>query len=573
MTDASEAAKAAAALFGGPDQRQAGAEALPRARRGPARSAAEKPWYLLIGPAGAGKSSALSHSGLPFVPAEDTTISPALAAACGDLARGWEAEDGVFVECAGRLASEAGGKADEAAWNGLLKLLKRQRPRRPLNGVVVAAALDAAILAAERETQASMRAIRVRLAQLDAALGLQLPVYVMLTKTDCLTGFSAYFGALTPAQREPAWGVTLPLPEGHGESADISDRLARGLDGLWERLSRGLLARLHEEEDPRRRAEIFAFPSEFAALAPQLGVLIDALAGEGRGRPPPRIRGLYFTAAFPGRASVDPLAAALSLRFGVEAPRLQGEGGGEPRSFFLKRLFEDVIFVEQNLVAIEARGGPRRRRLRRAGAALAAAVAIVLGAIMGFAYSDQASLLAAAQDRLSSYVRAARDLPAQDVANSDLERVERALGAILPADGDDNSSVFRLGPLSFDRSAKIEAARRALYDRARDGLLLPRLLVALQDDMRAPGRGRKDAEDDARLYLTLGGQAPLDRNFADQALGALLERRAPSGERAAFRQLLRADFLALLSKPFAPIALDPTTTDEAKALTTPAAPP
>ncbi|MBV8474154.1 MAG: hypothetical protein JO107_01895, partial [Hyphomicrobiales bacterium] len=115
--------------------------------------------------------------------------------------------------------------------------------------------------------------------------------------------------------------------------------------------------------------------------------------------------------------------------------------------------------------------------------------------------------------------------------------------------------------LSFDQSAAVAAEQDKLSSRARNGLLLPRILTALQQDMSAPA----GANVAARTYLMLGGLAPLDRDFAERTLAALYERIAPPGARAS----LRAKTAALLAGPLTPIALDPVVAEDARTLTSP----
>ena len=489
-------------------------------------AAPQKPWYLVIGPAGAGKSSILANSGFTFF--DTPAIAPDLLAATGDLGRYWEAADAVFLECAGRLVGTTANDADEASWNALLKLLKRRHSPWPLNGAIVVAPLDALSsgLGSEIDIDGAMRGARKRVAEANMSLGAQLPVYVVVTKADLLPGFASYFGALTQTERGQVWGATLPLRADGDESSDAAERLAHALDGLREPLSRGLLASLHETGDPRSGAEIFAFPRTFATLTARLRTLLEMLGAASRPQAATRLRGLYLTAA---------------------------------PNFFLKRLFTEAILVEDVLVTIGSRD--ERRRLRQIGAALAAAVAVVLLVFLGFAFSDQSAFLATAQAKLADYARSAGDLPAQDVADADLVRAAQILAAL---NGETAATRFHLGAFSLDRSARVDAARRELATRALDGLVLPRVLVALQEKMRTTTAGT-EARDAARLYLMLGGQSQLDPAFVERTLAGLYEPVAPPEARAA----LRAEATALLADPLAPIALDPIVMEDARALAQP----
>jgi type VI secretion system protein ImpL len=538
-------------------------DALKRARGSQSRGG-ELPWYLVIGPAGAGKTSALANSGLQFSEGGDQPVA-------GD-AQYWLAEEAVLIDRGGReMASAGDGDADASAWRGYLQLLKRHRPHRPLNGVIAMVGLDALTGAASEERRRLPRAIRARLREVDAVLKQRLPVYVVITKIDRLAGFSAFFDALGAPARDQAWGFTLPLDGGEAPQADVPDRFASAFDGLADRLDGMLPARLQEENDPQWRNQAFAFPREFALLAPIVLELLGEIAASSRLDPPLRLRGFYFTSALRSGASIDPLAQDISARFSVDLPPLgptQSRAGG----LFLRRLFTDVVFREENLVSAGQPSEPGRARVRQIIAAVAATIVVALVIFWFFAYSDQQRLLADAQTRLSAYQDAAHDIPTRDVADADFARAERALDQLRSPI--ETSPAYRwAGALAFDRSSRLLAAQSDLYGRALDSILAPRVLVGLQQAMQSPHRKPGDEESDAKAYLMLGGQSPMDPNFARAALQSLFDRLLPGAERQVLRQSLNDDAATLLRRPVGHVALDDVFAEDAKArIAAPASP-
>ncbi len=568
-------------MIGGPSDIPGGAgaqdaarllEALERMRdsqRG--RPLDRLPWYLLIGPSGAGKTTALLNSGLQFHLADEgSDQAPADAATAGY--QYWLADEAVLVDSSGRsILPSGGGEADKAAWGGFLRLLRRYRPRRPLNGVVAMVDLDTVANATSDERRQVARAIRGRLHDLDEGLGLRLPVYVVITKIDRLAGFSAFFDALTPSARGQVWGFTLPLAESDGEKADIRARFASGFDRLAERLDAMLPARLREETDPERRNQAFAFPREFALIGPLLMELLGEIVGSSRADRPPRLRGFYLTSARQVVVTIDPLAEVVSKRFGLDLPPLDSGSSGVA-SFFLTSLFSDVVFREQNLVSVGPQDRPERRRLRRIIGASAATIAVALALFWWVACSDQQRVLADAQARLDAYEDAARNIPTRDVADADLARAARALDQVR--DPPRVASTYRwAGPLAFDQSANLVSAQSDLYGRALDLILLPRILVGLQTAIESSQGAAKELDSDAKAYLMLGGQSPMDQNSARAALASLFDRLAPGGDRKALRQALSDDAAALLDRPLARLTLDEAASEDAKArIATPASP-
>ncbi len=100
------------------------------------------PWYMFIGPPGAGKTTALTHCGLNF-PLADTHGPLAVRGVGGTRnCDWWFTDQAVLIDTAGRYTTQDSNRAvDSAAWLGFLRLLKRYRRRQPLNGVLLAIGL------------------------------------------------------------------------------------------------------------------------------------------------------------------------------------------------------------------------------------------------------------------------------------------------------------------------------------------------------------------------------------------------------------------------------------------------
>src|SRR5437879_5614115 len=116
---------------------------------------------------GAGQTTALVNSGLKFPLSRGAT--PAAVAGVGGTryCDWWFTEDAVLIDTAGRYTTQdSDAKADQQSWFSFLDLLKKNRPRQPVNGVLVAISLEDLMVMSTAEINAHANAIRARLPEL-----------------------------------------------------------------------------------------------------------------------------------------------------------------------------------------------------------------------------------------------------------------------------------------------------------------------------------------------------------------------------------------------------------------------
>ena len=158
------------------------------------------PWYVVIGPPGSGKSTLLQNSGLNF-PLSDRFGKQALRGIGGTRnCDWWFTDEAVFLDTAGRYTTQDSDRnADASAWAEFLKLLRRYRKRRPINGVVIAMSMSDLLVLDDNARYEHVQAVRRRLDELAEHLRIGVPVYLVLTKCDLIAGFSEFFDDLTPS--------------------------------------------------------------------------------------------------------------------------------------------------------------------------------------------------------------------------------------------------------------------------------------------------------------------------------------------------------------------------------------
>ncbi len=551
---------------GAAEEAQALADKLSRAmdllkqKRGAKGYLYEQPWYAIIGPPGSGKTTALLNAGLNFPLAAEMGQGAVAGIGGTRLCDWWFTEDAVMIDTAGRYTTQdSDANIDRAGWEAFLGLLKRTRPRQPLNGVIVAIALNDIATAPPAERSGHARAIRARVAELETKLGIRLPVYAMFTKSDLIAGFTEFFDDLDRETRNQVWGITF---ERRKDDQGAVAQFAAGFAALAERLDRRLFARLQAERGPERRALIAGFPTQVASLAQPLMAFLEEAFGAAPGAiagPTPLLRGAYLTSGTQEGTPIDRLTGALSRTFGVDqrrAPSLRPEAG---RSYFLGSLLTRVIFGEAMLVSDNPEARKRASLMRLAGISVAVLVVLASGAVLWTRQSAETTQIETVAASLAAYEQAASALPLDPVADADLQRLAPLLdqARALPY-GEEHpvsASPSLLG-LGLEQGDKLAASARIVYRHALERALLPRLLWRLEAQMRGNFNRPDFLYEATRIYLMLGSAGPLDRDLVRDWTQLDWQIAYPGPGMAPLRETLARHLEALLSDALPQVSLD-----------------
>ncbi|MCF6281087.1 MAG: type VI secretion system membrane subunit TssM [Candidatus Polarisedimenticolaceae bacterium] len=456
----------------------------------------ELPWYIIIGPPGSGKTTALINSGLNFPLSEKFG---------GDAIRGvggtrncdwWFTENAVLLDTAGRYTTQDSHEAvDSSAWLGFLDLLKKHRKRRPINGIIIAISLSDLMLQSEEERSQHARAIRSRIEELNERLGIQAPIYMNFTKADLVAGFTEFFDDLGREDRNQVWGSTLQL-----ESKAGVETIPSEFDALLNRLNERVLWRMQQERDIQRRTLIHGFPLEMASLKQPICQFLDEAFRPNRYQDAPHLRGIYFTSGTQEGTPIDRLMGNLAANFGLNRASLAAFSG-RGRSYFIHDLFTRVLFPEANLVGSDQKVERRRAWLQRSTyiGALGLTILTALGWTTSFT-TNQLNI-GGLEERVTEYQQSVSELPYQttDFATllKPLDDLRQAAGHYNP---DDVPLTMGLGLYQGD---KLDPAANAAYLRLLQGRFLYSLGARLEQQLQHSSHPELLLEA-LKAYLMLG---------------------------------------------------------------------
>jgi type VI secretion system protein ImpL len=468
----------------------------------------ELPWYMFVGLPGSGKTTALLNSGLTFPLAGKMGQASVRGVGGTRNCEWWFTDEAVLIDTAGRYTSQDSDAAtDAAAWETFLALLRKSRPRQPLNGVLLTINIEDLLRQAPADRKEHALKLRTRLQELQQRLGVRPPVYVMVTKCDLIAGFNETFGELGREDREQVWGFSFPHDPNDPEAANATplQNFSSEFSALGKRLRDTLIERMQAEPDVLRRSAIFAFPQQFEGLKGLLGGFLEQVFEGGAGLEERAfVRGIYFTSGTQEGSPIDRVLGTLGRTFGVEQ-RPPAVPSWRGKAFFLTRLLKEVVFAEQGLVGRNLQAESQRRRWRLAGLTAMLLASVGLAAVWGVSYTRNHRYLAEVQARLPDVQAAVAAVP--PATGAELSVLPNALDkvAAVPAPAafalDDPPLLNTLG---LYQGPYVAAGTEIGYHKLLDRGLMPRVARRLEERLRSANRDNLELAYEAlKGYLML----------------------------------------------------------------------
>jgi len=475
------------------------------------KSLYELPWYIIIGPPGSGKTTALINSTLDFPLAKEFGKAALQGVGGTRNCDWWFTNDAVLVDTAGRYTTQDSHKVvDSSAWEGFLNLLKRNRKRRPINGAIIAISLQDLMIQSDEERIMHAKTIRSRIDELMDKLEIRFPIYLMFTKSDLVSGFSEFFEDLSKEDREQVWGISLPNAPKVGDSPDF-EYLDDEYRSLLQRLYDRVLWRVHQERDVNRRGVIQGFPQQMENLQSIVLSFVKQTFSKNRYQLQPYLRGVYFTSGTQDGTPIDRLMTSVASSFGFarEAAHMPQQQG---KSYFLGNLFKHVIFPEAELVGSNRRYEKFLYWMRKVGYVSMAAVSTMLIIVWAGSLTQHDVFMGEVEDNISTYNIEKKRL---NVRNKDLRVTLPSLNALYRAslvyDKDDHPWLSGMG--LYD--GNVDATADKAYQEKLKILLLPRLVDYVASYLKQGHRGG-DLYNTFRVYLMFNKLERMDKQLISE---------------------------------------------------------
>ncbi|MBC7708698.1 MAG: type VI secretion system membrane subunit TssM [Rhizobacter sp.] len=538
------------------------------------------PWYAFIGAPGSGKTTALINAGLTFPLAEQFGKAAIRGVGGTRNCDWWFTNEAVLIDTAGRYTTqESNESVDKAEWQGFLALLKKFRPRQPLNGVLLTLSVADLLQMTQQEREVHASVLKARLNELREGLGVQFPVYVLVTKADLLAGFTEYFLNYSREDRTQVWGFTLPYDPTSTAPIAIREAFGREFDLLYKRLNDGMQQRLLDEPDLSRRALTYTLPQQMAGIRDVLSRLLGAVFSESKFAEQPMVRGVYFTSGTQEGTPFDRVLGAMQRTFRVPSKVLAAEASaGTGKSFFLQDLLQKVIFQEHFIAGRNLAAERKLKWLRWGGIAASVLIFIAANVAWWLSYGNNVAYIgevASKTEALQSSVAAISPKP-DESAPALLETLNQAKDVSHSVKFD-----FASPPWSYRyglfQGPKLDIAAQNVYQRLLEDTFMPRVTARLEALLQAaPAANSAEFTYQAlKAYLMLFDRTRVDGAFLKGFIANDWQTQLPADTPTELRQRLVAHLDQLIvdgkfGSPFPQNAALVKTARDQLALLTPA---
>ena len=281
------------------------------------------PCSIVIGPPGAGKTTAFRHALTHPLPQGDSIDGP------GD-ARWWLTTQGILIDVPPQ-------DVHEGNLTTVLQTLRRHAGRnRALANITLVVPTTDLQHASEESVDRRGKGLRQAIEEVVAASGECPPIDLLVTKLDLLGGFRVLWGDLRRSERHDILGR---LIASDGRSARL--RFRESFADLGKGM-RNLVASHLAFRDRTDAWQAVEFAFEFEALRPSLEALIEGIFPDS-----PRIkqlpfRGFYFTSAEQGKNEFRSLNTRVEQMLGSTPPPFT-RPLEESRTYFIANLMRMLI--------------------------------------------------------------------------------------------------------------------------------------------------------------------------------------------------------------------------------------
>ncbi len=512
------------------------------------------PWFLVIGPKSAGKSTLLANANINFILSKNFKPGNSKTITQSDMCDWWVTRDLVLVDIPGAyLASKTRNSPLSHAiyhflWRHLLKLIQTCHQKNPIQGVVVALNLPEIFKFHRQQKTQVVHDLKKRLNELLEQFDKQLPIHLVITKCDLIPGFSEFFSEYSIDEITQSWGVTLP-PRHMNES--LLDAFTTRFNVLIKRLNKQLISRLHQERNTAAKPYIKDFPLHIERLKEGITQFIKAL-----GLPQLALQGVYLTSGTQEiekeQTTFTPFIPGVQTGFDNQTLQIMSTPPMPARAYFIRQLILSQLLV--NPFSHDTKKINKPNWQRRAVYASSIGAVIVAGTLLGHDFYKGLHQHTIIQAYLADYQTR---IQKSNQKGDFLIQTLPLLNALQQAQQNSFDTFF----ISF-YSKKSQQTTDMVYEQALQTIVIPEIKKYFESYLKAAQNDPEKIYPVLKAYLMLGDK---EHYQADYVTRTLLQLMPNTTDKEAIAALSNHIHNALNKTPLA-VKLDAHLIDQTRKL-------
>lgn len=475
----------------------------------------DRPYFLLIGPRYAGKTSLLRTANIKFsFEKKIESDEPLMPTKNVD----WSvSSNAIYLDMAG--ISAVPHKHFLTQQTLLTKLLKKRFHKAP-HGIILTFSLADIWHISRHKQLASLTPLKKQLTLLRKVFKQDIPLFLIINKCDLISGFREFFSTLCRDERYQIWGI--PFQQ---TTASPTEQFIPAFHSLNKRLQQQLLPRLQQELNGDQQLLISEFALQFPLLRQKIMPLLNELEPFNQS-----MVGVFFTSAIQ-KASVLPTeASALDYSLGTALIHVQQSCR---KSFFAHDLLSQWIL--QNTFPATQKSMPRDHQGLLAIALRLAVIGVIAGsfAIYLINFREQVHTLNQLQltlaNNASSWQSLSPNAPLQDRLSA-LASIKKLLLAIPTK----RSEPFELlsGP---DKAIQhLQQQTLAIYHQQIQVLLWPFITQDFVATLNDPASSPTLVYKTLKAYLMISRLEKYDANYLTTLTREIWRLHLLDGQRQVF---------------------------------------
>ena len=300
------------------------------------------PGFIVLGNDSSGKTTLMKHTGIHFSPQYQLT-------SLNRLQTWWFSKRGFFAEF----------KFDQevSEWENKLLLLKQHINTQRLKGLLFTLSIPDLLSDSPAKLHEQGKKLKDYVQVYQNTMGLEIPVYLILTHCENIMGFDEFTRNLDESQAMQPLGLHFEKHELDAVDDGFQKVLQSKVSQIMQRLYTNILPRLQNQNSTEDRLKIYQLPDQINVVSIKLAYFLKGALGVDYDQTPLHLRGIFYCGiAQSDRLYNANLLTSYDMYLSIKVDQMELEGHSRiTRGFFIADLFDRLINQEVVLAQLTSK--------------------------------------------------------------------------------------------------------------------------------------------------------------------------------------------------------------------------